>query len=311
MHYLKTRYVSVFEYLNMTRSLRKIAIKYSIGRSTLARWVNIEVSKRLPAKRKSWTRLKPTLTTMCSPHVQNILSRNAFAHVDDIRRELHAITGLLVSRSTVARCRREAGFTFKLSCRSQDHQRADRQHPFFADKDIYDHDTISIDESSFVSCDSTRRGWALRGKHVFKQPPRSRKRVSLLLAIDRHGVVAASMKFGSYNSVAFAEFLKSLPVNKRVLLDNASIHRTAIVRQTARDKNLQLIYTPPYCPWFNPVEHAFSVAKSTYRRARVLSTSPFQNDVVASLNRLTAESCNGFFEGGRKARLREFQNVET
>jgi transposase len=89
------------------------------------------------------------------------------------------------------------------------------------------------------------------------------------------------------------------------LLDNASIHKAAVVREAAREMNLELVYTPPYCPWFNPVEHAFSVTKSCYRRARVLSTRPFEEDVAASLTRLTPDICSGCFDGGRNARQNE------
>jgi transposase len=309
MHPLKTRHISVFEYINCNPSLRKVSLKHGLTRSTLSRWVELERQGDVRKYRKAYERRKPSKSSLCTPYVKHLLNDDAFAHVDDIRRAIESSTGALVSRSTIARCRKNTGFTFKLASRSQDHQRANLDHAFFSVREVYDENTISVDESGFVSCDSSRRGWALRGRHVFKHPPKNRKRVSLLLAMSRSGVVASAIRPGSFKSDSFATFLRTLPPGKRVLLDNASIHKSAVVRDAARDMSLSLVYTPPYCPWFNPVEHAFSVTKSWYRRKRVLSTQPFEEDVLLSLSRLTSCVCNGCFDGGQNAKLREMDEA--
>jgi transposase len=123
--------------------------------------------------------------------------------------------------------------------------------------------------------------------------------------MDRNGVVASSMKPGSYKAVDFAQFLGTLPVGKRILLDNASIHRAVVVREVARQRQQTLVFTPPYCPWFNPVEHGFSVMKAYYRRKRVLSQNPFEEDVKECLSKLTSSICDGCFRGAFDSRKKE------
>lgn len=225
MHSLKTRHISVFEYLTHDRNLRRIAYKHGIGKSTLSRWVSWDRGVMTVDKRPCVTK-KTSLVNKCTAHVATQLNQNAFVHIDSIQRSIFGTYGLKVSRSTINRCRKAAGYSYKLASRSQDQQRADLAHSFFLEDDIYDDGTISIDESAFISCDSMRRGWALRGRHVFKQPPKNRRRVSLLLAVAKEGVVASEIRHGSFKGDTFAAFVRTLPVGRRILLDNAFIYIT-------------------------------------------------------------------------------------
>ena len=116
----------------------------------------------------------------------------------------------------------------------------------------------------------TVHGWAKGSKRVPKGPPKRRKRVSLLLALDAEGVVAYKVIQGAFNGASYSEFLATLPSHRTIIADNCAIHRSRVAVETAKQKHQTLLYTPPYCPWFNPVEFAFSKTKSAssagYRR---------------------------------------------
>lgn len=159
---------------------------------------------------------------------------------------------------------------------------------------------IAVDESSFVSIDTPRRGWAKPNVDIPKPAPKKRERTSLLLAIDETGIVAHQMKGGSFNSVSYADFIRSLPANRRLVADNVSFHKSKAAREAARERNITLEFTPPYCPWFNPVEFAFSSVKRSYRRARVAGSSDFRVDVTGSLDRVTSSNCSGYFNHARQ-----------
>lgn len=45
------------------------------------------------------------------------------------------------------------------------------------------------------------------------------------------------------------------------MLDNVSFHHSHVVKQFATDKNLILLYVPPYSPWYNPIEGVFLIIK--------------------------------------------------
>ena len=66
-------------------------------------------------------------------------------------------------------------------------------------------------------------------------------------------------------------------------------------------------FTPPYCPWFNPTEFAFSKTKEAYRRARLAGAVDFVADVDASLRKLTSEDCSAFFRHAAKVRQIELR----
>ena len=53
-----------------------------------------------------------------------------------------------------------------------------------------------------------------------------------------------------------------------MLLDNASIHNTVLVKQTIADKGYVVLFVPPYSPEFNPIELVFGVIKNSFYRLR-------------------------------------------
>lgn len=126
---------------------------------------------------------------------------------------------------------------------------------------------------------------------------KTRKRKSLILAISRKGVVAYEIQDGSYNGSKYANFISKLPQGSTVLADNASIHKTRWVKNIASEQNMTLKYTPPYCPWLNPVENAFAIVKHRFRKARAkCMSSDHTNDIEDSLTRVTGEKCSAFFD---------------
>jgi transposase len=103
---------------------------------------------------------------------------------------------------------------------------------------------------------------------------------------------------GNYNSESFASFVGSLPNDKTVIMDNVAFHRSKIVRAAAERKNISLVYIPPYSPWYNPVEYAFSIIKQNYRKLR-LRHGTVAEHIEESLQSLTAEKSSRFYDHAR------------
>ncbi len=70
-----------------------------------------------------------------------------------------------------------------------------------------------------------------------------------------------------------------------VVMDNISFHHSKEVRELANQHNVQIIFTPPYSPEFNPIEIVFSLLKRMYRAA-LNNNVPFCKAVQQSLNLL-------------------------
>ena len=279
MHSEQKRHRAVIHYTEFRHSLRQVAQKYGVGKSSLARWI-----KQEPGRVHARTRARTVLHSSIGGLVGDLLAQSPFTTAGGIVVAIRLQTGIRVSRSTVYRSIEKVGMTFKRAMRCRTHQETPVDHPFLSG-DAYGGGAISIDESSFYWNDKPSRGWGLKGQRVPKEKPTSRKRVSLLLAVGREGVVAHQVLSGGVNSTRFADFLRTLPDGRPVILDNCSIHKTRDVRALCTSKRIALRFTPPYCPWYNPVEFCFSEIKSAYRPLRLVSNN-FVEDVHACVARL-------------------------
>jgi hypothetical protein len=56
-------------------------------------------------------------------------------------------------------------------------------------------------------------------------------------------------------------------VRANLLFDNASIHRAKLVREFCVRHETTLNYLPPYCPWYNLAEYAFSTSSVSLDKA--------------------------------------------
>lgn len=291
------RYQAIVHYKHFGKSLRQVARIYNVSKSSVGRWVNgdgdcVKLMRRRRRRKPSGRDIEAT--------VRATLDANPFATATDIIRRIADTMNTVVSESTISRCRRSCGYRYKRAQRCQATEAVDDSHPFMA-CNPYD-GAITLDESSFVSSDRPVKGWARGSARVPKAAPRRRSRISLLLAIDATGVVAFEIRKGAFNAASYSDFLSKLPPGRDVIADNCSIHKSGAARRAAADLNLRLLFTPPYCPWFNPTEFAFSKTKAAYRRARLAGSEDFVSDVREAVEEITPADCAAFFEHARRVR---------
>lgn len=298
-----TKFSAIVHYKRFGGTVRHVARQYGVSKSSVARWVNAN-PECVKLKRRRRDR-KSALKTI-SLCVTQAMSSSPFLTAKDLVVRLSEHLGVRVSESTISRCRKANNFRFKRSQRAQEAQRVDPRHPFMKHDDPYE-GAITLDESSFVSIDGPSMGWARGSKRVPKGPPTRRRRISLLLAIDANGVVDFDIRQGAFKGDTYAAFLSKLPPGRTIIADNCNIHKTAAVRAAAAARHQTLTYTPPYCPWFNPVEFAFSKLKNTYRRARLEGRADFVLDVQDALAGITRSDCMSFFEHARHVRQIELE----
>ena len=308
MRDLTTRLKAVIYYRHFDPSIRRTANAYGVSKSSVARWVKADSIDRLLVRDRSKRIRKRPVGNKVTNLIRNSLNADHFLGARDLQ-ALLADNDVHASLSTIARYRKALGFRYKLATRSQHHQRAHLDHPLFQNRHVYER-CIAVDEASFVAVDTPRRGWAQGQTPVPKPKPTYRKRKSLLLAIDRSGVIDYAIKDGSFNGQTYSRFLSRLPRGSTVLADNASIHKTKLVKRVALENGLSMVHMPPYCPWFNPVENAFSVVKNYFRKARVRrACENHEDDIVESLKHVTREKCTSFFDHAERCLHHEAHQV--
>ena len=131
---------------------------------------------------------------------------------------------------------------------------------------------INIDEITFSRLTKKNLSWIPKGKEQIIKNICFKNSWSLVTAITSIGSVIAAKRIGTITSVLIIEFLRELiwfikdcekvePKDCLIMLDNATVHRTEIVRKYMKRENLNVAFIPQYSPELAPIEHYFSKLK--------------------------------------------------
>lgn len=168
---------------------------------------------------------------------------------------------------------------------------------------------IYIDECGFNLWTKRTYGRSARGSRCFRTVDKQRgQNLSVCMAIGQTGIIHKQFLIGPYNRekfVTFLEELSQLVADHEVffIMDNCRIHHNILLN----DPNHQIVYLPPYSPFLNPIESAFSVLKAEVKKklASLTTSLPFiyserrnqlENVIMSSFNVVTPEKCRSFFQ---------------
>ena len=99
------------------------------------------------------------------------------------------------------------------------------------------------------------------------------------------------MTKGGIKSEKYLEFLeknKEIFRGKIILQDNAKIHHSKKVKDFAFKNEIEMKYSPPYSPEFNPIELIFSKMKTKYRS---LDHKNILQDIETSIKTINSLDC--------------------
>jgi transposase len=151
---------------------------------------------------------------------------------------------------------------------------------------------VAIDETAFGRNTRSPYGYAQKGSKLFvrKREPRITT-TSVVACVSNTGWLKTMQFVGSVNTDRFLEFLQQVcfPQDAVVLMDNVSFHHAKKVKEyvSVNLPHIAILYTPPYSPWYNPIESCFSIVKRHFAKGRTT--------VEESMNMLSAQHCESFF----------------
>ena len=285
----------MIHYTHFLRSLRKVANIYKVSKSTLSRWLRGTGHFRQQRKGRIEERVYSAIRTL--------VQTNANVSLADIKHHLRTTNVFNRSISSIQKAVRKAGVTRKRLSQIAEVS-PQNETVYAAQKTLFENNfnkIISIDETCFYSTDHSRYGYAFVGKRAricVSKKRMSRTKVSLLLATSSEQVIGFKVFVGSCDSNMFAEFIRSLPniTGSTLLMDNVAFHKTRAVRAQTEAKGASIFFTPPYSPWYNPVETTFAILKHRFRQQLkdCTSVTPCQLFAIVQRIMVNLSTCGSF-----------------
>jgi len=138
----------------------------------------------------------------------------------------------------------------------------------------------------------------MKGKKIYRRTyNKTRKSVSLLLAIDKQKVVGYKIINGSVNGEIYLEFMKEIyREDSAFLMDNARIHQSKILKEYMKDKESKIIYNVPYNPETNPIEHVFSKLKNDVAKQNTNNLTALKESIVKCLKKTKRDHLANYYE---------------
>ena len=287
MYHLDARKVALRLYSRL-QSFRKTAKLLGVSHSSVQRWAH-RVERKPYAQR-----CKPKYDALVDV-VKLAIASDPFVSIRKLRRRVKEACDVSLSTELVRIALKRMGFSKKKArhvCRPA--HLPSRTATFLEMRAQFrsqGRKFVSIDETSFGRNGLNTRGYARVGERLYvaSNGPRM-STVSAVVCVDENGVVGRKTVPGSFNRVRFLEFLQSLsPLTPGtvVLLDIVSFHHSKEVHDWFRERELTVLHTPPYSPWFNPIELCFSIIKRRYYQTACIEDA---------FSELTPHHCRQFFE---------------
>jgi transposase len=148
---------------------------------------------------------------------------------------------------------------------------------------------ISIDETSFGRNGINVRGYSKKGEKLYIKKKNARMTTSsAVVAVSKNNIEGINRLHGSFNSDKFLDFISFLNLQPKtvILLDNVKFHHSKKVKEFCQQQMLDLLYVPPYSPWFNPIELCFSIIKREFYK---------HQDIDRAFHSITSFHLNAFF----------------
>lgn len=131
---------------------------------------------------------------------------------------------------------------------------------------------IFVDESG-VNLSMTRSmAWAPVGERAVDDVPGNRwSNYSVIAGLGIDGIVAPMVVPGAIDGQAMLVWVEhslapALSPGDIVIWDNLSVHTDIRLRNAIEQRSASLVFLPPYSPDLNPIEQAWSKAKSILRK---------------------------------------------
>lgn len=253
-------------------NIRKIAMIISVSHTTVRRWVVMTKNDLFSSKYSHVHRKRLKSGTSVVEALHAILKSNPLSILEDIQDKLYHLFSFRISKSFLSSIlRHKCGVTRKkvrFYGKSHDHnlyinEFIQKKNLFLSERRHF----LSLYETSFSRKGKDVYGFSQKGKQIRIQKPWKRlTSQSCLACLDQNGLFQYHIRDGSYTKQKIIDGLQNFRIQENfvILMDNFAIHRSEEVQKVFREKQVETLFIPPYSPWFNPIEYAFSLIKREF-----------------------------------------------
>ena len=271
---------------SLGHSIRKTAILLNVSSSTVHRWLH-------HPHPKTYIRNTPSKTSRIVESIRIALLNDPFLTCVKLRDLIQQLFNFKVSTTLIHTTIRKSGMTKKKARRfSSPDNLPQKTQDFLTLRNTYLRENrifVSLDETSFGRNGVQTMGYAPRGeKLLLKRPAPTIQTTSVMAVASQDRLIHWESRRGSYDSESFCDYLDRLQLPDKVviLLDNARFHHSKRAAEIITAKGWTFLFTPPYSPWFNPIEEVFSIVKRHYYKCL---------NVQDSFQIVTSKHCHAFF----------------
>ena len=264
MYPLERRNIALHIY-SILNSLRKTAILCQVSHSTISRWIHCQHKKQYTKACKVYK------SDQIIDLIKLSILNDPFVSILKLKELIYTTLKITVSKELVRIAIKKQGFTKKKArFYGQPKNLQEKTKEFLEKRTFYkslNKQFISIDEVSFGRNGINTKGYSKKGSKLYIQKNKPVMiTTSCVCAYSKNKLIGKLHIKGSINTELYIQFLNSLDLNSEMvlLMDNVRFHHANKVKELCKNKNIEILYTPPYSPWFNPIELCFSIIKRQY-----------------------------------------------
>lgn len=220
---------------------------------------------------------RPAVNDVMLEALKEYLMGKPDAYLDEMAVFLWDEFEVNVPNSSIQRALKRAGWSKSVARRVARERNADLRDSYAHEiSGLHSWQLVYVDESgSDKRCGIRKTAWSPKGTRARQVTDLRRGlRYQILPAYTQEGVLLVRVYEGSTDGRLFEDYISQLlehcnpfPGPRSVLImDNASIHKNARIKQLCDAAGVMLIYLPPYSPDLNPIEQWFSSLKAYIKR---------------------------------------------
>jgi transposase len=299
------------------RSIVDIASALSCSRFQVSRAVSAWLKEgRIMGKKKGGQKQK-LLTERHINYILDLVDEDCTLTLKQIQTSLHANHDILVSLTTISKELKAFSYSFKRVAYSPEQRNTtdviDKRHDYVQTLCRI----IALDQSPILFLDETGFKVSMRavyGRAPLNTTPQKKvktlnsKNLSMSCCIMKDRLVYYEVSEQAYNSERYGRYLTALFETLRqqqiqncvFVLDNVPFHRSEVVRNTFSAFGHRVIFLPPYSPFLNPIEEAFSKIKTIVRREEPQNIGDLLEKIRSAASRITVQDFLGFYDHMRQ-----------